>query len=449
MRNVFYRVLRAAIVLILFCAPRFFYSQTFSSTSSVDWTKPNFSSRLTLDLQKAGIPLPSGRSAAVDVLQMQLPLLIKDALLSIPVNSLINLGDLVVSDVITLEELTAIMFRGKSSAGVFSAENNNMELSHSIPLTSISSLMVAHHTVYMPAGPLDRVPTRPYSGIIIDARGMLPVQGEFTSTQAVPCLFPKIWDENMNLLFERNMVDPQTAKRGDIVQYAYSDNFTDYESRVGSEPLYIKARRVYGKNRTDPIISKTDALRILSIPENISLIRQGKIVILLEKDKLIHPVKAPIKTPPYYALYNTLVQHFYNTKVPDIKITDTYNGILISLNDIKFVADTSRILPQEAENVKNIVQTIKTVLPDTKFTILVEGHTARVGRIDNEQELSEARAKTIVDQMVLNGIPAEIIQHRGYGGTVPVAENDSEAGRAQNRRVEIMILPEFAYTVWY
>jgi len=70
----------------------------------------------------------------------------------------------------------------------------------------------------------------------------------------------------------------------------------------------------------------------------------------------------------------------------------------------------------------------------------VEGHTAAVGRAAGELELSKRRAKKIVDELSARGIPADRFIYKGWGGTKPVAGNDTEEGRARNRRVEITVL---------
>jgi outer membrane protein OmpA-like peptidoglycan-associated protein len=63
-----------------------------------------------------------------------------------------------------------------------------------------------------------------------------------------------------------------------------------------------------------------------------------------------------------------------------------------------------------------------------------------VGTEEYNQKLSEARAKSVVDYLIEHGINKDNLSFKGYGETDPVAENNSEQGRAQNRRTEIKIL---------
>ena len=70
------------------------------------------------------------------------------------------------------------------------------------------------------------------------------------------------------------------------------------------------------------------------------------------------------------------------------------------------------------------------------------GHTASVGRPADEMALSIRRAKRVVDELAARGIPAGRLLYRGYGATKPLVPNDSEANRARNRRVEILVLED-------
>jgi len=115
----------------------------------------------------------------------------------------------------------------------------------------------------------------------------------------------------------------------------------------------------------------------------------------------------------------------------------TDQGVRLSVRDLRFAADSDALLGDEADRLDTVAETLRLV-PGGRF--LVEGHTASVGRTAGEKELSVRRAQKIVDEMTKRGLAADRFIFTGYGGTKPVAGNDTEAGRAQNRRVEITIL---------
>lgn len=415
------------------------------SSSTIDWVQEVFSTKASLNLKDNKIPFPSGKDIAINRISMALPFLLKDPLLSIPVDSSTDLGDIVLQNTVTLEQLTSLIDSGRRTPGAFSSGLSTLEIQHSLSITDISALMIKHSKPYAPQKPIELVSSRAYSGIIIDARGMLPVQGEFINEQAVPCLFPKIWDDTMELLYERNMMDSTIAKTQGIVTYSYSDDESSYVDRIGNDPLRISARKIFGINRTDPVISRKDALRILSIPSNLELLKQGKIVILMDKEMLIHEVETQVKDPSYYVTYQN-VELLYDIDAPEDTLLDTTpKGIRISIQKLKFVADAAELLPEEQVRLDSIAELLKTATKDNDYTITVDGHTASVGKPEGEQALSVERAKSIVNEMIARGLSEDLFSYQGYGGTMPVANNSTNEGRAQNRRVEITIVPKTTY----
>ena len=78
--------------------------------------------------------------------------------------------------------------------------------------------------------------------------------------------------------------------------------------------------------------------------------------------------------------------------------------------------------------------------PAVKFN--VEGHTDSVGSRGYNQRLSEERAKSVVDYLAAKGVAAARIQSAGYGEERPVAPNETEEGRAKNRRIEFKVRKE-------
>lgn len=126
----------------------------------------------------------------------------------------------------------------------------------------------------------------------------------------------------------------------------------------------------------------------------------------------------------------------------NIEVAAVPEGVKLTVRDIHFVADSDEILSSERGRLDLIARAIKSVLEtmSNQSLVLVEGHTAAVGRPAAEQQLSVRRAKKIVDELTARGIPAERFIYKGWGSTRPLADNSTEAGRAKNRRVEITIL---------
>ncbi|MBQ3197605.1 MAG: OmpA family protein [Alistipes sp.] len=102
---------------------------------------------------------------------------------------------------------------------------------------------------------------------------------------------------------------------------------------------------------------------------------------------------------------------------------------------ITFDVGKSTIKPESMGEINRIVQ-LMTENPDLKFS--VEGHTDSTGKPESNQTLSEQRSKAIVDKLVELGIAKERLAAVGKGQNNPIADNNTDEGRAKNRRVEFV-----------
>jgi len=121
----------------------------------------------------------------------------------------------------------------------------------------------------------------------------------------------------------------------------------------------------------------------------------------------------------------------------NITLTSVPGGVRLTVNDIRFIADSDELLAAEYPRLDKIAEALKKI-PERSF--LVEGHTAAVGRPNDELTLSVLRAKRMVDELIKRGIGADRFLYKGWGGTRPLGDNTTEEGRALNRRVEITIM---------
>lgn len=420
------------------------YNSSMTSKSKIDWTSRIFTTQINLDVTNTNMRLPSGRNSAESLIKIKTPGLVKDSLLTLFVDNQNYLGDIIVDETLSLEQITKIIENSKQTPALYSTDGNGVNTIKTIDVNTISRQLIKHKYPYTPEEPIDIVSSRPYSGIIIDARGVLPIHGEYADSEVFPCFFPTIWDDQMNIIYEKNITDKEIAQNKGIVKYDWKDNFILYEDLIGRDPLYIKAKKVFGRNRTDPLISRRDALKILTVKENLNLLKQGKIVILLDKENLIYDVKIPEKNPEYYASLRTVKKYIYENKVPDINVTDSITGILFSV-DLKFVPDSPDLLPAEAPRIQKIAEMLEEIIQNDEFTILVEGHTADLGKPVGQMNLSIERTRTVMNALIQEGIPEKLFTYKGYGATKPIADNKTEEGRAQNRRVDITARPKATY----
>jgi len=118
-------------------------------------------------------------------------------------------------------------------------------------------------------------------------------------------------------------------------------------------------------------------------------------------------------------------------------LRETPRGVVISLSDILFATGKSTLRPGAESNVRQI-STLLNQYSDYKIS--VEGHTDSRGSDALNNKLSQDRAASVRNALVAGGVAADRITSQGFGKAQPVADNESEAGRQQNRRVEVIVL---------
>ncbi len=122
-----------------------------------------------------------------------------------------------------------------------------------------------------------------------------------------------------------------------------------------------------------------------------------------------------------------------------VSVSRAGNQIILNMpGNITFASDDAALNP----NFYNVLDSVAIVLAKYERTLLdIDGHTDSTGSEQYNQELSEARAVAVGQYLNQRGIDARRLRIIGYGETRPIADNSTEFGRQQNRRVEIRISP--------
>jgi len=137
-------------------------------------------------------------------------------------------------------------------------------------------------------------------------------------------------------------------------------------------------------------------------------------------------------------------QHFALTEIKEagnpfilnIKLQKIKTGSTTILNNIFFNTDSYEILDKSKSELDRLVGFLK-LNPEVK--ILVKGHTDNQGDNKSNKILSENRAKAVVEYLINAGISADRLNYKGFGETSPIDSNQTEEGRAKNRRTEFII----------
>jgi hypothetical protein len=279
--------------LIFFSVMAVFVQAQAGISGSVEWDTLRIDAVVSLNLAQAELKLPSGRTQGEYLLNSSYLSLIQPCLFRLQVDSSSTIADLVNSNELSLTQAETIANGVNLTAPSFSTDMKNITTSVSIPLSDISAALLRHSRASPVLRTLNPVSSARYTGIIIIALDELPVYGMKKTAMPVPCLFPKIWDSEMNLIYERNMLEPQfesTMVRYSAAQNIFQNNpsglSAELQEIVGDRPLRIFARGVFGIKPTDIIIERSDALLIISSEENRRLLSQGKVVFILDESVL-------------------------------------------------------------------------------------------------------------------------------------------------------------------
>jgi outer membrane protein OmpA-like peptidoglycan-associated protein len=118
-------------------------------------------------------------------------------------------------------------------------------------------------------------------------------------------------------------------------------------------------------------------------------------------------------------------------------VKEEARGLVITLSgSVLFTSNTSILSPAAQKRLDQVSDALM-MTKDKKLT--VEGHTDSRGSASHNQELSQQRAEAVRSYIISRGYPSDMIQAQGIGKDRPVADNASAEGRANNRRVEIIV----------
>ena len=124
----------------------------------------------------------------------------------------------------------------------------------------------------------------------------------------------------------------------------------------------------------------------------------------------------------------------------DVQIENTGDRLIVTLpQDILFASDSYAVQPGLTDDLGVVAQSLQKY-PNSIVQVI--GHTDNTASAEYNQNLSELRAEAVADKLMDAGVSFDRIEVVGRGESAPVASNLTEEGKALNRRVEIVILPQ-------
>lgn len=120
----------------------------------------------------------------------------------------------------------------------------------------------------------------------------------------------------------------------------------------------------------------------------------------------------------------------------ELEAKQTERGLVVTLGDVLFETARAELKPGAQRNLDKLAAAL---IEHSSTTVAIEGHTDSVGESDFNVELSRMRATSVEQFLTNRGVDRSRLTVRGLGEQFPVASNDDNSGRQQNRRVEIII----------
>lgn len=226
---------------------------------------------------------------------------------------------------------------------------------------------------------------------------------------------------------------------------AKTERYFLYEFDLPQE-VGIKQKSTYAKGT---VYNKEDNSPIEANVELINL-RTGKVESIVKSDKINGQYLVVLNENSHYGLFVIRQGYMYKSHTFDFETETTFDpvnldvflepikkGAMITLNNIFFETGKYKLDKKSFSELDRLVNFLN---QNQSLKVEISGHTDNIGMKQNNMALSTKRAESVVDYLVENGIPAERIQYKGYGDSLPVAPNDEEASRKLNRRIECKIL---------
>jgi OOP family OmpA-OmpF porin len=237
-----------------------------------------------------------------------------------------------------------------------------------------------------------------------------------------------------------------TAKSSDGIVRAQHTSSTDgiYQIKLDPRQAYVLTAKANGYAPLDEQLSFTsptaERMDRKNVPILLYRVRANKTA-----STAAAATAPPAATASTRVSQNPTTERVTPPKTLDAKVVYTPPlvvapvGKTTQLQALQFVQSKTELLPDAQPALEQLLQFLQS---QPTAEIELSGHTDNQGDFDQNLLLSKQRVDVIKDYLVKNGIAANRITTRGYGPTRPIASNNSEATRQQNRRVEMIVVKQ-------
>ncbi len=259
----------------------------FTLDGRIDWAAGNIGITLTRALDPATVSVERAKGDAQTEIESRGPGFMLHAIEPVVVDSSHTFGDLLGADPALFARVNALVMEAPRDQLFLSPDFSGLAAHYAVslfgPLGIASPFFPSRESP--PRRRLGYVATRKFTGLLVYAKGMLPEVGTARMAAARPAVFPRLWDEEMNLVLDRSMCHPDALAKWGMVGYAQSLDDDVVALRAGTLPLRLAARGVFGDKSTDLVLPTQGVRQLLTLPENIAMLQDCRIVIVYDSLK--------------------------------------------------------------------------------------------------------------------------------------------------------------------
>lgn len=246
------------------------------------------------------------------------------------------------------------------------------------------------------------------------------------------------WDGHFSTDASGEMALISTQRKDDHAPDIYQVSLLE---ETKPDPVFIVRGRVLNKETNKPL--KADIMFRALTPDAVSKsvntnVRTGEYKTVFTKGVTSYEILA--KLDGFYPISEVLnfdTVSSFDEITKDLFLTEIKKGEAIRLNNIFFETASATLQPESYNEINRLANLME---DQKKIVVQISGHSDNVGSESFNLKLSGERANAVMAYLIEHGIAAERITAKGYGPSVPVASNDTEEGKALNRRVEFTII---------
>ncbi|MBN2659069.1 MAG: hypothetical protein JXR86_18585 [Spirochaetales bacterium] len=254
-----------------------------SAVKHINWEEGLVTIDITASTGTAWTAL-SSRYDMDKLISKRAPVLTAEMIADIPVSSLDTIGSAILRNTSLYGDLLKLTDTVGKTFSTAAEDRKSLTVRYDIPVfPHIASLFIERSEADPVSKDLRYYPTEDFTGILIYAAEEMPLSGTNRKSALNPSIFPRLFDEDLNLILDMSKMDPEYLRRWGTAGFSYDRDRTFYGDRVGAFPLRTMAEGYFGMNSTDIILPERAVRRILSSDNNRELLTEGRVLIICSR----------------------------------------------------------------------------------------------------------------------------------------------------------------------